>query len=224
MANGTSLADGWAGSEVAPLTFSACTAAPPDHRYGGGGGTANTQWSGLLFDWGAGPQLPGKLLDGEIAAGAASVNGTLVVPLPGGGAADGGLTLRLLTDSSITGVEWAGFTAYQLPDAAGWELTNALTRAAAAVRGPGSLTQPHVPFLPGEYTTIVLGLDGTSIYAGARAWATVPSVALSPSQNRSAAPGRVVLGDANLYDFQVYDAALAPAQIIALAHGQANAC
>jgi hypothetical protein len=49
-------------------------------------------------------------------------------------------------------------------------------------------------------------------------------VALSPDQGSVLAPGRALMLQTNLYDLQVYEWAMTPAQVVGLAEGGPETC
>jgi hypothetical protein len=164
-ANATLALPAWELQQERGLAVAACAASPPAHRYGGGPAAALnvSAWSGLVWDWGSASPLPGKLLDGGALTGAASVTGTLAVPVPAAAPLwPAGLTLRYLADGPLAGLEWAGFTAYATPDG-GLSLTNALSGGFARGLGAGTRARPLSPFLEGEYTTITLSAGGAAV-------------------------------------------------------------
>ena len=97
---------------------------------------------------------------------------------------------------------------------------NGTVTALAAPPGP----LPALPLQAGSYFVLTVGPAGTTIYSGGRIWAKVPASVWAPllayprfdlyfwtcSQTGAA-----------IYDFQVYNTTLTPAQVYSMSVGQA---
>jgi hypothetical protein len=220
---------------LAADAYGACTAQLA-HRYGYA--AASTQsLPGMVADlagtWNA------VRVDAAFALlpGAGALTGTLVVNVPMN-ATDGvspvndllsasGLTVRMLFDSPGGGVlpnfEWQGLGVFNTSSGA-TTLTNTYAGTSSSFTGPGTVTHPTLPYINGLYTTFSMSGAGTTVYVGPYVWASFPALYFAPgSQGSMSAANRIIMYNANLYDFQVYNTALSAAQVIGLSEGVAMA-
>lgn len=222
---------------LAADAYSAC-GAQLAHRYGYS--AASTQaLPGMVADLVGGWNAARVDASTALTPGASALTGTLMVNVPAN-ASDGqggvtpqndlasasGLTVRMLFDSPVGGVlpnfEWQGLGVFNASGGA-TTVTNTYAGTASSFTGPGTVTHPAVPYINGLYTTFSMSSAGTTVYVGPYVWASFPAVYFVSGQGAMTAANRLTLWNANLYDFQVYNAALSAAQVIGLSEGVAMA-
>jgi hypothetical protein len=203
-------------------TLSACSSAPPIHRYGGAKLQAQAP-SGFVWDLGSAEQrFDAQLIGSSASLVNSTLTGTVLVPLRAADLVSAeGLTIRILADDMPSTVEWAGFSVTSVPGGGKYYVNNAYTGTNALLRGA------RFASFGTAYLTVVLSASGARIHFGTVTWGQTAGVVMSPSQGGSAGFGwgRLVLGSgAGLYDWQIYNWSMTPRQVAGLQQTGESVC